>query len=236
MSGPNPLYDDPALAAAYARVSAANVCNAAYERPAVREVLGDVRGRDVLDAGAAAGEHSAWLVAHGARVVALDASEAMVRLARARLGDAATVLCADLARPLPLADASFDVVLSSLTLHYLEDWVPTLRELARVLRPGGRLVLSTHHPALTDDPNADYHAVRVVEEGWDGFAESPVPMRFYHRPLERIVGDVLAAGFVLRALREPRLSADAALRDPAAAARLRTRPWFLILDAETQRR
>ena len=233
MSGPNPLYDDPALAAAYARVTAANVYNAAYERPAVREVLGDVRGRDVLDAGAAAGEHSAWLVAHGARVVALDASEAMVELARTRLGDAATVLRADLARPLPLADASFDVVLSSLTLHYLEDWIPTLRELARVLRPGGRLVLSTHHPALTDEPGADYHAVRVVEEDWDGFADSAVPMRFYHRPLERIVGDVLAAGFVLRALREPRPSAEADVRDPAVAARLRTRPWFLILDAET---
>ena len=233
MSRGNPLYDDPALAAAYARVTAANVYNAAYERPAVRAVLGDVRGRDVLDAGAAAGEHSAWLVAQGARVVALDASDAMVALARARLGDAATVLRADLAQPLPLADASFDVVLSSLTLHYLEEWVPTLRELARVLRPGGRLVLSTHHPALTDDPGADYHAVRLVEERWDGFADGAVPMRFYHRPLERIVGDVLAAGFVLRALHEPRLSAQADVGDAAVAAKLRTRPWFLILDAET---
>jgi len=235
-SGPNPLYDDPALARAYARVTAANVCNAAYERPAVRDVLGDVRGLDVLDAGAAAGEHSAWLAEHGARVVALDASEAMVHIARARLGDAATVLCADLARPLPLADASFDVVLSSLTLHYVEDWLPTLREFARVLRPGARLVVSTHHPALTDDPGADYHAVRLVEEGWDGFGEGPVPMRFYHRPLERIVGDVLAAGFVLRALREPRPSAEADARDPTVAARLRTRPWFLILDAEAAAR
>jgi SAM-dependent methyltransferase len=233
MSAANPLYDDPALAQAYARVTAANVYNAAYERPAVREALGDVRGLDVLDAGAAAGEHSAWLAAHGARVVALDASAAMVELARARLGDAATVLCADLARPLPLADASFDVVLSSLTLHYLEDWLPALREFARVLRPGGRLVLSTHHPALTDDPDLDYHAVRLVEEGWDGFADGPVAMRFYHRPLERIVGDVLAAGFVLRALREPRPSAEADARDPAVAARLRTRPWFLIVEAET---
>ena len=232
MSGPNPLYDDPALARAYARVTAANVYNAAYERPAVHEALGDVQGLDVLDAGAAAGEHSAWLAAHGARVVALDASEAMVELARARLGDAATVLCADLSRPLPLADASFDVVLSSLTLHYLEDWLPTLREFARVLRPGGRLVLSTHHPALTDDPAADYHAVRLVEEGWDGFADGAVAMRFYHRPLERIVGDVLAAGFVLRALREPRPSAEADARDPVVAARLRTRPWFLIVGAE----
>jgi SAM-dependent methyltransferase len=232
MSGTNPLYDDPALAAAYARVTSANVYNAAYERPAVQALLGDVRGRDVLDAGAAAGEHSAWLIAHGARVVAIDASDAMVQLASARLGDAATVLRADLAQPLPLADASFDVVLSSLTLHYLEDWAPTLRELARVLRPRGRLVFSTHHPALTDDPASDYHTVRLVEEGWDGFGAGEVPMRFYHRPLERIVGDVLAAGFVLRALCEPRPSAAADARDPALAARLRTRPWFLIVDAE----
>ena len=99
----------------------------------------------------------------------------------------------------------------------------------------GRLVLSTHHPALTDDPAADYHAVRLVEEGWDGFSDVPVPMRFYHRPLERIVGDVLAAGFVLRALREPRPSADAETRDPVFAARLRARPWFLIVDAEAAR-
>jgi len=233
VSGRNPLYDEPALAQAYARVTAANVYNAEYERPAVRVLLGDVRGLDVLDAGAAAGEHSAWLLAHGARVVAIDASEAMVDLSRARLGDAATVLCADLARPLPLARASVDAVLSSLTLHYLEDWIPTLREFARVLRPGGRLVLSTHHPALTDDPSADYHAVRLVEESWNGFSEVPVPMRFYHRPLERIVGDVLAAGFTLRALREPRPSAAAEARDPALAARLRTRPWFLIVGAET---
>jgi len=236
MSGSNPLYDDPALAASYARVTATNVYNAAYERPAVRAVLGDVRGLDVLDAGAAAGEHSAWLVAHGARVTALDASAAMVELARARLGDTATVLHADLARPLPLADASFDLVLSSLTLHYLRDWLPTLQELARVLRPGGRLVVSTHHPALTDDPDADYHAVRLVEEGWKGFADGAVPMRFYHRPLERIVGDVLAAGFVLRALREPRPSAEADARDPAVAAKLRTRPWFLVLGAEAPTR
>jgi SAM-dependent methyltransferase len=168
--------------------------------------------------------------------VALDASEAMVDIARARLGGAATVLRADLAEPLPLVTASFDLVLSSLTLHYLEDWLPTLRELARVLRPGGRLVLSTHHPALTDDPEADYHAVRLVEEGWDGFSDCAVPMRFYHRPLERIVGDVLFAGFVLRALREPRPSAEADARDAAVAARLRRRPWFLLVDAEAMPR
>lgn len=232
MSGQNPLYDDPALAASYARVTAANAANAAYERPAVRALLGDVRGLDVLDAGCAAGEHSAWLVEHGARVVALDTSDAMVRLARERLGERARVLQADLAQPLPFASASFDVVLSSLTLHYLEDWSAPLREMARVLRSRGRLVSSTHHPFMMPDAVKDYHAVQLVEEGWRAFADEPVPVRFYHRPLQRIVHDVLGAEFVLRAVIEPRPTAEADARDPRLAQRFRTEPGFLIVDAE----
>jgi SAM-dependent methyltransferase len=234
MSGRSPLYDDPALAASYARVSASNAANAAYERPAVRALLGDVRGLDVLDAGCAAGEHGAWLVEHGARVVALDASEAMVRLARERLEPlgGARVLRADLAEPLPFADTSFDVVLSSLTLHYLEAWAGVLGELARVLRRGGRFVFSIHHPLMTAADVDDYHAVVPIEERWSGFAEAPVPVRFYHRPLQRVVDDVLGAGFVLRGIVEPRPTDEADARDPRLAQRFRTEPGFLIVDAE----
>jgi SAM-dependent methyltransferase len=235
VSGGSRLYDDPDLAAAYARVSATNAANAAYERPAMRALLGDVRDLDVLDAGCAAGEHSAWLAEHGARVVALDASEAMVRLARERLGRQVRVLHADLAQPLPLADASADLVLSSLTLHYLEEWAPPLREFARALRPGGRLVLSTHHPFMTAGDVDDYHAVRAVEETWRGFG-APVLVRFYHRPLARIVADLLAAGFALRGMHEPQPTADADARDPRLAARFRTGPGFLIVEAENARR
>jgi SAM-dependent methyltransferase len=236
MTGRNPLYDDPILAASYARVSASNVCNAAYERPAVRALLGDVGGLDVLDAGAAAGEQSAWLLGGGARVVALDASESMVRLARARLAGAARVLQADLSQPLPLPDGAFDVVLSSLTLHYVADWLVPLREFHRVLRPGGRLVFSTHHPSAMLAPDDDYFAVRPVDDAFADFAAEKVPVRYYHRPLEKIVHDVVAARFVLRALHEPRPTADADRQDPALAAKLRTRPWFLVVDAETAAR
>ena len=185
----------------------------------------------MLDAGCAAGEHAAWLAEHGARTVALDASAAMVALARARLGQDARVLQADLGQPLPFDDASFDLVLSSLTLHYLEDWVPALREFARILRPRKRLVISTHHPYLTLDAVASYHAVAVVEEAWPGFGAEPVPVRFYHRPFERMLDDLAASGFRLTALREPQPTGEADARDPHLAERLRNRPQFLILDA-----
>lgn len=232
--GMSELYDDRELAASYARVTAANAANAAYERPAVRALLGDVRGLDVLDAGCAAGEHSAWLAEHGARVVAVDGSDAMVRLARERLDrvGCARVLRADLAETLPFPAASFDVVLSSLTLHYLAEWSGPLRELARVLRRGGRLVFSIHHPLMTAAQVDDYHAVSLIEETWSGFAERPVPVRFYHRPLQRVLGDVLGAGFALNGVVEPQPMAEADLRDPRLAARFRTEPGFLIVDAE----
>ncbi|HZX68900.1 MAG TPA: hypothetical protein VFE70_08445, partial [Candidatus Elarobacter sp.] len=100
-------------------------------------------------------------------------------------------------------------------------------------RPGGRLVLSTHHPSATFEPEADYFAVRAVDDAFGDYAPEKVPVRYYHRPLEKIVDDVVAAGFVVRALREPRPTGDADRLDPALAHKLRTRPWFLIVDAET---
>jgi len=219
------------LAAAYARVTTGNVCNAAYERPALRAALGDVEELAVLDAGCAAGENAAWLVEHGAHVVALDASAAMIDLARARLGAAAQLVRADLEQRLPFGDRSFDLVVSSLTLHYVRDWAPVLREFARVLRRPGWLVLTTHHPLLTADQVDDYFGVTLVREQWTDFGAQPVPVQFYHRPLQRITDDLHGAGFRIRRLEEIRPTADAAARNPQLAARLRTRPGFLLVDA-----
>jgi ubiquinone/menaquinone biosynthesis C-methylase UbiE len=166
----------------------------------------------------------------------LDASAAMVRLTAERLGASARVLQGDLAQPLALPDRAYDVVLCSLTLHYLEDWQAPLREFRRVLRPRGRLVISTHHPFVTLALVADYHALQQVDDAFSGFGAEPVPVRYYHRSLERIVDDVREAGFAIRALREPRPHADADARDPELAARLRMQPWFLIVDAEAEPR
>ncbi len=91
--------------------------NAHYDRPAVLALVGHVRGRRVLDAGCGPGLYAQELVARGAEVVGVDRSEAMLSLARERLGEVARLLPADLDEPLPFADGCFDLVVCALAIH-----------------------------------------------------------------------------------------------------------------------
>jgi SAM-dependent methyltransferase len=223
-------YDD--FAAAYAHDNESNVWNALYERPAALAMLGDVAGLRVLDAGCGAGAHAAALVERGAAVTAVDASLAMVALASERLGDRARVLRADLAEPLPFEVGSFDGVLCSLVLHYLRDWEPSLRELRRVLVPGGRLVISTHHPFMDHAlaGGGDYFATYEIEEEWIK-AGQRMPVRFWHRPLSAMTASLKETGFALERLDEPAPDPSVREIDPDAWRRLKTEPRFIFFAA-----
>ncbi len=99
----------------------------------------------VLDAGCGSGRVTEQLAARlpDGRVIALDASPSMVQAARERLagfGDLVAYAVADLGRPLPLAAASVDAILSTATFHWVADHDALFANLASVLRPGGRLV------------------------------------------------------------------------------------------------
>jgi malonyl-CoA O-methyltransferase len=121
----------------------------ALEEPRVRELVGDPAGREVLDLGCGTGRHSLWLAAAGARVTAIDFSEGMLAEARRKPGaDAVRFLVHDLDQPLPFPDAAFDLEVSGLVLEHLRDVPGFFREVRRVLRPGGRAVVSTMHPAM----------------------------------------------------------------------------------------
>src|SRR5271165_4853293 len=192
------LFDDyDAFADAYVEATRDNLYNARYERPALRALAGDVRGLDVLDAGCAGGEHALWLHEQGARVVALDANAKMAEIARGRLPPEITLHIHDLREPLPLEKQSFDLIFSSLTLHYIREWGPTLREFHRITRPGGALVFSTHHPCmgLHEGLGADYFSTGLIEDKWTGFGPEPVRVRYWRRPLQTIVSAVVDAGW-----------------------------------------
>ncbi|MGZ3518271.1 MAG: class I SAM-dependent methyltransferase [Vulcanimicrobiaceae bacterium] len=215
----------------YAVHTATNVYNTHYERPALQAQLGDVRGKRVLDAGCASGEHTALLLERGAEVTAVDASASLVAIVRERFGRRVRAERADLREPLTfLDDASIDIVMSSLTLHYLEDWSLPLREFARVLVPGGRLVLSTHHPSMTAPMATNYFRTELVNDVWRMNGHD-VEVQFFHRPMEAIVTPFLNAGFTLDALVEPHLAEPDPAIPPQTYERLSSEPTFLILKA-----
>ncbi len=121
----------------------------ALEEPEVDRLLGDVAGKDVADIGCGTGRHAVRLAAAGARVTAVDFSEEMMNKARTKPGaDRITFVRHDLARPLPLAAASFDKVVCGLVVDHIVDLIGLFAELRRVGRRDGIVVVSVMHPAM----------------------------------------------------------------------------------------
>ena len=116
---------------------------AAVEAALLSLVAGRRAGR-LLDIGTGTGRVLELLAPRVAQGLGVDASKAMLALARARLARAGLTHCAvrlaDMYR-LPLADASFDIAVLQMVLHYAEDPAGVLAEAARVLRPDGRLIV-----------------------------------------------------------------------------------------------
>ena len=154
----------------------------------------------------------------------------MVRLADERLGGRARVMQGDVSnlRNLLLSE-TFDVILSLLVLHYLTDLTETFREWARLLRPSGTLVFTTHHPihqATLLDPG--YLCTELIEEEWGWLGEK---MRYYQRPLRDLTEPLTAAGFLIERISEPSPSEALKTKDPDGYELLCRLPAFIFVRA-----
>jgi len=165
-----------------------------------------MKGKRILDAGCGPGVYAEWLSDRGAEVVAFDANEKMIKLARERLGDKAQVVQANLEHALGfLRDGSFDIVVSPLVMDYVRDWGMVFGEFYRVLRDRGYLVFSIAHPYVEYDDHretSNYFEVEVVEYEWRGFGKA-VQVPSYRRPLSEVVNPLVRAGFILDQILEP---------------------------------
>ncbi len=179
------------------------------EEPVVREALGDVAGLSVLDLGCGTGRHALWMAGAGASVTAVDFSEGMMEKARAKPGaERVRFLGHDLHERLPFADGAFDRVVSGLVLEHLHDLAPFFSEARRVLKPGGRAVVSGMHPAMfLRDVRARFHDPATGEKVEPG-------------SVEHAIGDfvmaAVRAGFGLAGVDERAPDAEFAARYPRA--------------------
>ncbi len=223
--------DYDGFADAYQVENEGSLLNAYYERPAMLRFVGRVDGKDVLDIGCGAGPLAERLVDRGARVSGFDVSARMIALARRRLDGGADLRVADLADRLPYDDDSFDVACASLVLHYLEDWIEPLREIRRVLRPGGRLVASVNHPLAYALFEGRYFGVERYEARHT-FAGHEATLVMWHHTLDDISTFVCDAGLRIVSLHEPPVADDTPIELLGQSGKRRFISFlFLVLDA-----
>jgi ubiquinone/menaquinone biosynthesis C-methylase UbiE len=174
------------------------------EEPVMHELVDAIPPGVVLDAACGTGRYAAHLAGRGHDVIGVDQSEAMLALARAKVPDA-TFHHGDLTA-LPLADRSVDAIVCALALVHVEEVVPAFAEFARVLRPGGRVVISDVHPFLV---MLGWQAQFPTGDGAHGF------MRLHCHLVSEYTAAARATGLVVRSLQEPRLT-EAAIVTAAA--------------------
>ncbi|TDD59193.1 class I SAM-dependent methyltransferase [Kribbella antibiotica] len=176
------------------------------------QLLGNVRGKSILEVGCGAGQCTRWLTAQGAQAVAFDISVEQLQVSRTldrKTGTTARAVAAD-ATAIPFADATFDIACSAFgALPFVADAGTVLREIARALKPGGLLVFSVTHPfrwSMPDDPSP--HGLRIIHSYFDRTpyvevdAGTPIYAE-YHRTVGDWIRDLTEAGFVVDDLLEP---------------------------------
>ena len=187
------------------------------EVPYILELIGDVRGKVVLDAGCGGGFYSLWLSERGATVLGIDSSEEMIKIAKEKACEKmldAKFLIGDVT-DLRVEDDMFDLVLSTLVLMDVKELNKAMCELVRVARNGGDIIISIQHPILTAGDWEresgqklfrkldDYFVERELEAEWENQKKERVSFKYYHRSLQAYLQPFLEKGCVLTSLVEP---------------------------------
>jgi ubiquinone/menaquinone biosynthesis C-methylase UbiE len=237
------IYDDAEFFAKYRELrDTKSGLNEVLEQPALRELLPPLAGLQVLDLGCGMGHFAAHCIAGGARgVVGVDISTNMIGEAQRRHAHPCISYIQSAAEDLRLTDGGFDLVVSSLMLHYVRNYEAVVGSVYQWLRRDGVFVYSIEHPVMTantpprwvkDESGRKLHwpLDQYGEEGervtsWlkDGVIK-------YHRKTSTLLNGLIEAGFSIERVLEPEATASA-LQERPELVEERRRPPFLLVRA-----
>jgi SAM-dependent methyltransferase len=236
-------YDDPDFFAKYSEMPRSlGGLETAGEWPALRSLLPDLRYKRLLDLGCGFGWHCRYARQQGARqVIGVDLSEKMLARANATTDDSAIEYRRGAIEDIDFHSGEFDVVLSSLALHYVQRFGAVCRNVYRWLAARGVFVFSVEHPMFTAlaaqqwclGPSGErmhWPVDNYQEEGPRHTQWMADDVIKYHRTTATYVNTLIDSGFQITSLLEPAPSTEMLVRHPDWKDEFR-RPMFLLLTA-----
>jgi SAM-dependent methyltransferase len=234
------IYDDPEFFERYSQLPrSVEGLDGAPEWPALRAMLPEVAGLWVLDLGCGFGWFCRWAREQGAAgVLGIDVSEMMLARARAETSDAAIAYTRADLEHVELTPASFDLIYSSLALHYIERLPELLEQVHRGLVPGGQFVFSVEHPVFTAPSEPGWCTTATGRKTWalDGYLEEGPRSTDWlaegvvkqHRTLATYLNMLLGLGFTLTRIEEWGPTAEQIAAKPIWADERRRPPFLLV--------
>lgn len=240
------LYDDDEFFAKYYQLRQdTNNYNDNIEQPIMHALIGNCNGLNALDIGCGYGNTCLWLKSAGAkRVRGIDISVRMIDYAKKHSAAEGIVYDVLGAEELTRLDEKFDIIVSSLAFHYIEDFDKLIADIAALLNVGGQLVFSVEHPVYTacmvaeslwktDEENRKI-AFLLDHYGAEGIRNVVwlnTPITKYHRKTATIINTLLKHNFRLTEIVEPSPTAEMMQNNERTIQELH-RPAYLIISAK----
>jgi SAM-dependent methyltransferase len=220
--------------------------NELVEIPAMLDLIGDINGKKVLDAGCGHGFYSILLAKKGARVTGIDLSEKNIELARKNVSNA-SVKCqffvCDMQDLSIFGSETFDLVTSSIVVGYLDDLKKAFLEVFRVLKPQGIFTFSENHPMLKGEWEKDregrrlhwnldnYFERSIIIDKWKTQSGGIIETRSQHRTVQDYFDALTSSGFIVERLVEPEPIDTGTLPNMNRYERAKRIPYFILFKA-----
>lgn len=235
-------YDDPQFFEQYSKMSrSVQGLDGAGEWHELKKLLPDFAGKTVLDLGCGFGWHCQYAVEQGAEhVTGIDLSEKMLKRAKEMTPSPNIQYIHSSIEDFPYPENSFDIVISSLALHYVENYAEVCQKVFNSIKPNGYFVFSVEHPVFTAQGKQDWHydtggnplhwpVDNYFMEGYRKAVFLGNDVVKYHRTLTNYLNTLAETGFSLCHVVEPQ--PDPAMLDiPGMKDELR-RPMMLIIQS-----
>jgi ubiquinone/menaquinone biosynthesis C-methylase UbiE len=238
------IYDNPIFFEKYSSLRDSGVTyNDFVEQPAIKSLISSLEGKSVLDLGCGDGGFAKYCIDNGAtNVVGVDISSNMINQARVEnKHENIKYLCMSI-EDLDLPNENYDLIISSLAIHYIDDYPALLMKVNGLLQKNGEFIFSMEHPIVTarkemnnwvkdKDGNKlhwaldDYQEEGKREQRWymDGVIK-------YHRTISTLLNGLIEAGFTIKKIIEPQ-SIPAGIQQMPKIINEKRRPSFIVIKA-----